>query len=85
MDPADSYPSLIGDTVHDFYANAPLDRGYPVRIDLLIIYDSRQFELARKFSPQSIGVGSRLEKYLYRFKDRSHKKDALIGVVKILR
>lgn len=66
-----------------FCKRDPLDRGYPVRIDLLIVYDSRQFELARKFSPQSIGVDSRLEKYLYRFKDKSHKKDALIGVVKL--
>lgn len=83
IDESDKYPTLFGDTICDFYESTPYDRGYPVRIDILVLYDPRKLELAPKIDPQA--PGHRLEKYLYKFKDRENKKDALLGVVKILR
>jgi len=85
IDPADTYPTLFGDTAYDFYQNAPLDRGYALRIDMLILYDPEKLEPAKKIHADSAGVAPRLERYLYRFRDREHKADALLGVVKILR
>jgi len=83
--PTDTYPTMFGDTAYDFYENAPQDRGYPVRIDLLVLYDSDKLELARLKNPELEGVNLGLAKYLYKFKDRANKKDALLGIVKILR
>jgi hypothetical protein len=83
--PTDKIPSLFGDTIYDFYENAPLDRGYPVRIDLLLLYDPDKMELAGLKKPDSPRVSPDLEKYLYRFKDRKNQQKALLGIVKILR
>ena len=85
IDDTDKYPTLFGDTICDYYENAPLDRGYPVRIDILIIYDSDMLELAEPKIPGTTGLDPHLEKYLYKFKDRSSKNEALLGIVKILR
>ena len=81
---SDNYPTLFGDTIYDFYKNAPLDRGYPVRIDIMILYDSHMLEPAELTVPGAKGVDPRLEKYLYKFKDRKNIKKALLGIVKIL-
>lgn len=83
--PTDEYPTLFGDTIHDFYENAPQDRGHPVRIDLLVLYNPDKLEPAKLKNPESAGVRPGLEKYLYKFKDRNNKRDALLGIVKILR
>jgi len=80
-----TYSTLFGDTIYDFYENAPQDRGHPIRIDLLMFYDAKKLEPAKLKSPESTGVGPRLEKYLYRFKDRENKRGALLGILKILR
>jgi hypothetical protein len=85
IEPTDRFPSLFGDTVYDFYEHTPLDRGYPVRIDLLVLYDPDKMELAKLIKPESPKVKPELEKYLYRFKDRKNKRDALLGIVKVLR
>jgi len=85
IEPTDTYPTLFGDTIYDFYENAPQDRGHPVRIDLLVFYDVKKLELAKSRNPESKGIEPRLSKYLYRFKDRNHKNDALLGMVKIIR
>jgi hypothetical protein len=85
IEPTDNYPTLFGDTIYDFYENAPYDRGYPVRIDLLTLYDVSKLEPAKLKNPDSLGVDPRLSKYLYRFKDRDNKQEALLGIVKIMR
>jgi hypothetical protein len=85
IEPTDRFPTLFGDTVYDFYEHSPLDRGYPVRIDLLLLYDPDKMESAGLIHPNSPPVSPDLEKYLYKFKDRANKKDALVGIVKILR
>jgi len=85
IEESDTYPTLFGDTIYDFYENAPQDRGHPVRIDLLALYDINKLESAKLLNPQAAGVVPRLEKYLYKFKNRENKKDGLVGIVKILR
>jgi hypothetical protein len=85
IEESDTYPTLFGDTIYDFYENAPQDRGYPVRVDILIFYDINKLEPAKLINPKATRVAPQLEKYLYKFKDRRNKKDALLGVVKILR
>jgi hypothetical protein len=85
IEPTDRFPTLFGDMVYDFYEHAPLDRGYPVRIDLMVLYNPDRLVLAGLFNSRSPRVSPELEKYLYRFKDRKNKKEALLGIVKILR
>ena len=79
------YPTEFGDAVYHFYEHTPLDRGYAVRLDLLIIYDPTKLMRARKFHSKARGVRKGLNKYLYKFKNRKNKKGALLGIVKILR
>ena len=85
IEESDTYPTLFGDTIYDFYENAPQDRGYPVRIDILILYDYRKLKPAKLNNSGATRVAPPLEKYLYKFKDRANKKDAILGIVKILR
>jgi hypothetical protein len=85
IEPSDTYPTLFGDTICDFYENAPQDRGHPVRIDLLTLYEEKKMEQATLKRPGLTRVEPRLEKYLYKFKYRNNKKGALVGIIKILR
>jgi len=85
LDKSYRYPTLFGDTIYNFYEKTLHDRGYAVRIDLLILYDADKLDRANKVDHQAQGVGEGLEQYLYKFKDRKNKKDALLGIVKILR
>lgn len=85
IEESDTYPTLFGDIIYDFYENAPQDRGYPVRIDLLVLYEPNKLEPAELINPKAARVAPQLAKYLYNFKDKEHKKDALLGIVKILR
>jgi hypothetical protein len=40
---------------------------------------------AEKVDKEKPSVDSRLEQYLFRFKDPDHKPEALLGIIKILR
>lgn len=79
---SDEIPSLFGQIIYDFYNHAPYDRGYPVRIDLLILYNPQKLTKAKKINPNGKQVNKKLEKYLYKFK--GNKKDALVGIIKVL-
>jgi hypothetical protein len=68
-----------------FYENVMLDRGYRVRIDLILLYDPEQMVRAEKVDNSKPSVDSELVQYLWRFKDPKHKPDALLGIIKILR
>jgi len=72
------------DIIQKFYENAPLDRGYALRIDLLLIYDLEQLVQAEKVELDKPGTHPRLEPYLFRFKNPDRKPEALLGVIKIL-
>lgn len=72
------------DIIQKFYENVLLDRGYRLRVDLLLIYDLHQLTRAKKVDPKKPGVDARLEPYMFKFKDQKNKKRALIGVIKLL-
>jgi hypothetical protein len=67
--------------IQKFYENVLLDRGYRLRIDILLIYDLNQLKRARKISPIKSGVHPRLEKYMFKFKNPENKLKSLIGIV----
>lgn len=73
------------DFIKKFYENAMLDRGYRLRIDLLLIYDLNQLIQANKVDLDKPSIPSHLEPYLFRFKYPDRKPDALLGIIKILR
>ncbi|MFH0770472.1 MAG: DegT/DnrJ/EryC1/StrS family aminotransferase [Candidatus Peregrinibacteria bacterium] len=73
------------DFVKKFYENVLFDRGYRLRIDLLLVYDLHQLLRAEKIDPAKPGVPPRLEPYLFRFKNQEHKKEALLGIIKFSR
>lgn len=77
--------SFFGDIVKKFYENVLWDRGYRVRIDLLIIYDPKQLSKAQKVDATKEGVPPYLEEFLYKFNDPENKKEALVAIVKIHR
>ncbi|MBU1118087.1 hypothetical protein KKD37_03945 [Patescibacteria group bacterium] len=81
----DDLPGLFAETIYNFYEHTPLDRGYSVRIDLLLIYDLSKLKLAKKTNIRDTGIKPGLENYLYKFVDRKNKPEALLGIVKILR
>jgi len=72
------------DMIKKFYENVLLDRGYRLRIDLLLIYDLNQLVRAEKIDKEKPDVDARLEPYLFRFKNPENKKESLIGIIKIL-
>jgi len=63
--------SVMGEVVADFYGGARLDRGYSVRLDVLMLYDLAQMET--------------LDECYFRFRDPMRKQDALLGLIAILR
>ena len=68
-----------------FYENVLLDRGYRLRIDLILLYDPKQMVHAEKIDKSKPNVQPNLEQYLWRFKDPKNKSQALQGIIKILR
>lgn len=76
--------SFFGGVMRHFYQDARTDRGYPLRIDLLLIYDRARLLPADTPDAGKPRVRPRLETFLFRFKNPDRKKDALIGLVKIL-
>jgi hypothetical protein len=79
------YRTEFGDIIWHFYEHTHLDRGHAVRIDLLLIYDPKQLRQARKFHSKAKSVRKGLNKYLYKFKNPKNKKDALLGIIKIVK
>jgi len=73
------------DIVKKFYENALIDRGYRLRIDLLLIYNLHQLMNAEKLDSEKPSVAEHLEPYLFRFKDIENKPGALLGIIQILR
>jgi hypothetical protein len=79
------FPTVFGGVVWHFYHGAPEDRGHAVRIDLLMLYDPSALRKARKFHPNAKGVRRGLNQFLFKFKDPKGKREALLGLVKVLR
>ncbi len=77
--------SEFGDIIYHFYEHTLLDRGYPLRIDVLMIYDSKLVVPATRVRTDLPDVNPNLSNCLYRFVNPDKKRDALIAVVKILK
>ncbi len=75
----------FSEDIRRFYENTLLDRGYRLRIDLIVLYDPNQLVKAEKIDIDHPGTDPHLEEYLWRFKNPDNKPDAVIGMVKILR
>ena len=80
----DALPTFFGDVVYRFYEFTPFDRGYSVRIDILMIYHAHALQRASYVRPEVPRVREKLEQYLFKFKDPTRKADALAAIVKIL-
>lgn len=76
---------FFSEDIRRFYENALLDRGYRLRIDLVVLYDPKQMVQAEKVDHTKPSTEPHLEQYLWRFKDQDQKLMAVVGVVKILR
>ncbi len=80
---------LLGESfsedIRRFYENTLLDRGYRLRIDLIVLYDPEQFIRAEKIDHSRPSVAPHLEEYLWKFKNSERKQDSLVGLIKILR
>lgn len=74
----------FSEDIKRFYENVLLDRGYRLRIDLLVLYDPKQMVQAEKTDHNKPSTASHLEQYLWRFKDQDNKPKALVGLIKIL-
>jgi hypothetical protein len=70
------FGSVMAECVGDFYKGALADRGYSIRLDLLLVYDRQQL----------LGVPNDdvEDCCLYAFRQPDRKRDALLGIVKIL-
>ncbi|HEV2429836.1 MAG TPA: hypothetical protein VGV64_08370 [Thermoplasmata archaeon] len=77
--------TVFGSIARHFYRGALIDRGHPVRIDLLMLYDPKLVVRARKTHPGARSVQTRLSRHLYKFKEPMDKPRALRGLVRILR
>ncbi len=80
----DKYPSIFGSIIYNFYENTLGDRGYSVRIDLLLVYDINKLKKAEKVNFNIKRDRPGWDLYLYKFKNQEKKKNALLGIVKIL-
>jgi len=80
---------IIGESfaedIRRFYENTLLDRGYRLRIDLIVLYDPEQLTKAAKVDDTKPSLEPHLEEYLWRFKDSESKSKAVVGIIKILR
>jgi hypothetical protein len=61
----------------DFYTGPPADRGGPLRLDILMIYDLDQLE--------EVPYEGWEQSCMYVFQHPDRRKEALLGVIKILR
>jgi len=75
----------FSEDIRRFYENTLLDRGYRVRIDLIVLYDPNQLIRAEKIDVNHPGTDLHLEEYLWRFKDPDNRPEAVVGMIKILR
>lgn len=75
----------FSEDVRRFYENTLLDRGYRLRIDLIVLYDPTQLARAEKINKDHPGTDPHLEEYLWKFRDSKNKAGALAGILKILR
>lgn len=69
--------SVMGEVTLLFYEGALADRGYSVRLDIVMLYDLDKLQPVNAHVPE--------ECYEFAFKHPDRKQEALLGVIKILR
>ena len=69
---------FMHEVVGDFYEGAKEDRGYPVRVDIIILYDPQKLKMIKKV------YGNQEESDCFTFKDSKNKTKALLGVIRVL-
>jgi hypothetical protein len=74
----------FAEDVRRFYENTLIDRGYRLRIDLLVFYDPNKLVRAEKLDTTTPSVEPHLEEYLWRFKNPENKAEAVKRIIKIL-
>jgi hypothetical protein len=80
--------SVLGEVVGDFWGGTLLERGFSLRLDLLLIYDFDQLEMVGEPLDRGLNeeeVGGLQDGCLFRFRDPDRKPETLLGIVKILR
>lgn len=65
--------------LNDFYHGAQGDRGYHLRIDLVMIYDPKKLTIVEHLYGEDVE-----ESDGFVFKNPDHKADALLGIIKVL-
>ena len=75
--PRDLDGSVMAFCVQIFYEGALADRGYSIRLDVLMLYDLDQLQPLGDLAPE--------ECFEFAFKHPDRKREALLGVIKILR
>ena len=75
--------SVMAKVVGLFDVGTLADRGYSIRIDLLLIYDLDQL-VPPPYLPEEAPTDP-LRSYSFTFKDPNQKQKALLGVIKLLR
>lgn len=80
----DNCQSEMGSTFRAFYEHAPTDRGYPVRIDLILIYKLKFLEHIEPMNDDISDYEKLLVSYLFRFINQKEKLSALSGIIRIL-
>ncbi len=69
---------FMDEVIGDFYEGALADRGYSVRVDILLFYDPDKLEMIPiKYAENDIGEDA------WKFKFPEQKKEALIGIIQI--
>ena len=80
---------IIGESFSEdikrFYENTLIDRGYRLRIDLIVLYNPQQFIRAEKMDDTKPSVAPHLEEYLWKFKNPDNKSKTVVGIIKILK
>jgi hypothetical protein len=65
--------------IRDFYEGALQDRGYSLRIDMVVVYDLDQLEeISITYDDGRVGEGD------YKFKYPERKQEAVLGIIQIL-
>src|SRR5262249_55531709 len=81
--------SVMGEVVGDFYGGALYDRGYAVRLDILLIYALDRLEpVGMHQTPEGFVPAAPPppeESCAFTFKRPEQKQKALLGIIKILR
>ena len=77
----DGFASYFAETLYDFHHNAKLDRGYSVRVDIIMIYAAAALLPAVQVANTKPSA-ARYAKYLYRF-DLAQPGKGLVGLIVI--